>query len=98
MVFSSSIFLFLFLPVFLGIYYLTPFKFRSWVILLGSYSFYAWWRVDFLLLFKAARFFNQAQYLPSYILSCFIYPFFSIYVTFISIFSSYKWKGRSFKK
>ncbi|WP_040280379.1 glycosyltransferase [Psychroserpens damuponensis] len=54
--------------------------------------------IDFLLLFKSARFFNQAQYLSSYILSCFIYPFFSIYVTFISIFSSYKWKGRSFKK
>jgi alginate O-acetyltransferase complex protein AlgI len=51
MVFSSSIFLFLYLPIFLAIYYLTPFRFRSIVILLGSYIFYAWWRVDFLLLF-----------------------------------------------
>jgi len=51
MVFSSSFFLFLFLPVFLATYYLTPFRHRSVVILLGSYSFYAWWRIDFLLLF-----------------------------------------------
>ena len=50
MVFSSNIFLFLFLPAFLGLYYLTPFRHRSLVILIGSYAFYAWWRVDFLLL------------------------------------------------
>jgi alginate O-acetyltransferase complex protein AlgI len=49
-VFSSSIFLFIFLPVFLALYYLIPFKFRSSLILLGSYAFYAWWRIDFLVL------------------------------------------------
>ena len=43
MVFSSNIFLFLFLPAFLGLYYLTPFRHRSLVILIGSYAFYAWW-------------------------------------------------------
>jgi alginate O-acetyltransferase complex protein AlgI len=48
MVFSSESFLFLFLPVFLAIYYLTPLRFRSYPILMGSYVFYAWWRVDFL--------------------------------------------------
>ncbi len=53
MVFSSGIFLFVFLPVFLGLYYLIPFKFRSSLILLGSYLFYAWWRVDFLILLAA---------------------------------------------
>ncbi|MBN8240671.1 MBOAT family protein [Marinobacter hydrocarbonoclasticus] len=58
MVFSSNIFLFLFLPAFLGLYYLTPFRHRSWVILLGSYAFYAWWRVDFLLLFVAVTAWN----------------------------------------
>ena len=57
MVFSSESFLFLFLPVFLGIYYLTPVRFRSYPILLGSYVFYAWWRVDFLgLLFLTTLF------------------------------------------
>ncbi len=50
MVFSSGIFLFIFLPIFLALYYLTPFKFRSSLILLGSYAFYAWWRIDFLVL------------------------------------------------
>ncbi len=48
MVFSSESFLFLFLPVFLVIYYLTPVRLRSYPILVGSYLFYAWWRVDFL--------------------------------------------------
>lgn len=58
MVFSSLIFLFLFLPSFLAVYYLTPFRFRSWVILTGSMIFYAWWRVDFLFLLIAATFVN----------------------------------------
>lgn len=58
MVFSSSIFLFVFLPVFLAIYYLTPQRLRSLTILLGSYSFYAWWRVDFLLLFFVVTLWN----------------------------------------
>jgi alginate O-acetyltransferase complex protein AlgI len=50
MVFSSETFLFLFLPTFLALYYLTPFRFRSALILAGSYLFYGWWRFDFLLL------------------------------------------------
>lgn len=53
MVFSSTIFLFLFLPVFLAVYYLTPTRFRSLTIVVGSYIFYAWWRVDYLLLLVA---------------------------------------------
>lgn len=53
MVFTSPIFLFFFLPLFLSIYYLVPFRYRSAIILLGSYFFYAWWRVDFLFLFFA---------------------------------------------
>lgn len=48
MIFASEIFLFLFLPVFLTGYYLTPLRYRSWSILLGSYVFYGWWRIDFL--------------------------------------------------
>ncbi len=58
MVFCSNIFLFLFLPVFLAIYYLTPFRFKSALILLASYAFYAWWRVDFLLLFFGVTLWN----------------------------------------
>ena len=50
MVFASFEFLFLFLPPFFAVYFLTPFKYRNWVILLFSWAFYAWWRIDFLAL------------------------------------------------
>ncbi len=53
MVFSSESFLFLFLPAFLAIYYLTPMAWRSAVILAGSYLFYGWWRFDYLALLFA---------------------------------------------
>ncbi len=58
MVFSSNIFLFAFLPAFLAIYYLTPLKYRSIPILIGSYAFYAWWRVDFTFLFAGVTLWN----------------------------------------
>lgn len=50
MIFASFEFLFLFLPVFLVAYYLTPEKWRNITILAFSWAFYAWWRVDFLVL------------------------------------------------
>ncbi len=53
MVFASNIFLFVFLPLFLAAYYLAPARWRSLVIVVGSYVFYAWWRADFLLLYLA---------------------------------------------
>ena len=58
MVFSSNVFLFLFLPICLGLYYLCPNRGRNLLILIGSYTFYAWWRVDFLLLFAAVTLWN----------------------------------------
>lgn len=58
MVFSSPIFLFAFLPLFLLVYYLTPFRGKSYVILGASYVFYAWWRPDYLLLFVALTLWN----------------------------------------
>ena len=48
MVFSSEVFLFGFLPAFLALYYLAPARWRNVVILIGSYAFYGWWRLDFL--------------------------------------------------
>lgn len=50
MVFTSNLFLFLFLPIFFPIYYLVPFRAKSAVILVFSYIFYGWWRLDFALL------------------------------------------------
>ncbi|HJT99251.1 MAG TPA: MBOAT family protein [Rhodanobacteraceae bacterium] len=60
MVFSSNVFLFLFLPLFLAVYYMTPDRgrLRNGVVLIGSYVFYAWWRVDFLFLFAAVTIWN----------------------------------------
>ncbi|WP_271410972.1 MBOAT family O-acyltransferase [Pseudomonas sp. Q1-7] len=58
MVFSSNVFLFLFLPTFLGLYYLCGNRYRNLLILIGSYIFYAWWRVDFLALFAAVTLWN----------------------------------------
>lgn len=48
MVFSSTIFLFGFLPLFLGAYYALPKTCRPWLILVASYAFYGWWRVEYL--------------------------------------------------
>lgn len=62
MVFSSNIFLLAFLPLFLAAYYLTPLRFRSLPILMGSYLFYAWWRIDFMLLFAGVTLWNYVIY------------------------------------
>lgn len=48
MIFSSAIFVFGFLPLFLTVYYAVPRAMKSWIILLGSYAFYGWWRLDYL--------------------------------------------------
>jgi len=48
MVFSSIIFIFGFLPVFLAIYYVLPGKYKNFFTLLASYLFYAWGALNFL--------------------------------------------------
>ncbi len=60
MIFASFEFLFLFLPVFYAAYYLTPPRLRNWPILLLSWAFYAWWRVDFLFLLVCVTAFTFA--------------------------------------
>ena len=54
--------------------------------------------IDYLLLSKSAKLFNQASLLNSYFFSGLLYPFFSVFIAFKALFSTYKWKGRSFKK
>ena len=49
MVFSSNIFLFFFLPIFLIAYFITPQKFRNYTLLLFSLVFYAYGAPDFVL-------------------------------------------------
>ncbi len=50
MIFASSIFLYVFLPIFLALYYLSPRKMKSLTLALASYVFYGWWRPDFVIL------------------------------------------------
>ncbi len=49
MVFSSSLFLFLFLPLFLSVYFLSPTRFKNGVILIFSLFFYTWGAPKFVL-------------------------------------------------
>ena len=62
------------------------------------YILFIKFNIDILLIYKSAFFFNQKGVLKYYIFGFLIYPFFSVCVAFISIFSGYKWKGRHFKK
>lgn len=50
MVFSSNIFLFYFLPIFLIAYFITPQRFRNYTLLLFSLVFYAYGAPDFVFL------------------------------------------------
>ena len=42
MVFSSPIFLFIFLPILMAVYWLSPYKAKNWILLVASLFFYAW--------------------------------------------------------
>ena len=53
MVFSSNIFLFFFLPIFLIAYFITPQRFRNYTLLLFSLVFYAYGAPDFVFLLVA---------------------------------------------
>lgn len=50
MVFSSSIFLFIFLPALLLMYFITPNKLKNYTLLIFSLIFYAWGEPKLLLL------------------------------------------------
>lgn len=56
MVFSSLVFIYLFLPVHLLFYYLTPSKYKNYVLLLFSLIFYAWAGPVFLLVLLGEAF------------------------------------------
>ena len=56
------------------------------------------WSIDFLLLFKTARFFKQEILLFSYVFSSLLYPIFNVSIALLSFFKSYEWKGRRFAK
>lgn len=54
--------------------------------------------IDFLLIYKTATYTNQKDVMKSYFFAFFLYPFFTVYVVFASVFRGYKWKGRDHYK
>lgn len=58
MVFSSTLFLFVFLAVFLVIYHLTPARLKNIVLLVASLAFYAWGAPKFLFILLASLVLN----------------------------------------
>ena len=68
----------------------------SWQFL--SILFVMKFSIDILFISRSSCFFKQNITLISFPLNSFIYPFFVVLVSFYSIFFSYKWKGRQFKR
>ena len=54
--------------------------------------------LDYILLNKIYRFYNQKFLFQYYLLGGFLYPFFSLFVAIISFRTTYHWKGRKFNK
>lgn len=68
----------------------------SWLFL--SIIFVVKFSVDLLFVSRSSSFYRQNTTLTSYPINSLIYPFFVVLVSCFSVFSSYTWKGRSFKK
>lgn len=77
--------------VVMAILNLISYKIVLYILLIKFY-------IDLLLIYKSAQFFEQKSVLKTYIPSFFIYPIFTVYVAFLSVFSEYKWKSRTYKK
>ena len=59
MVFSSPIFVFLFLPVVLGLHVIVPMKWRNSLLLVASLAFYAWGETKFIFVLLLSIVFNH---------------------------------------
>ncbi|MBU3822002.1 glycosyltransferase [Flavobacteriaceae bacterium XHP0103] len=82
---------FVVLSILFCLFNLFSFKSLLYILVLKLY-------VDFLLLYKTASFFNSKHVLKSYLLGFLVYPFFSVFIALTSVFKSYTWKDRTFKK
>lgn len=58
MLFSSAVFLFLFLPLVLLLYFISPNKLKNYILLLASLFFYAWGEPKFLIIMLLSIFMN----------------------------------------
>lgn len=61
MVFSSTVFLFLFLPTFLTLYYICPSAFRNTILFIASLIFYAWEEPIYILIMLFSTIFDYAN-------------------------------------
>jgi len=61
MVFSSTVFLFLFLPTFLTIYYICPSKLRNTILFIASLIFYAWEEPIYIFIMLFSTLFDYAN-------------------------------------
>lgn len=61
MVFSSIVFLFIFLPIVLGLYYITPRRYRNWLLFAVNLLFYGWGEPIFVLLMIASTVVNYVS-------------------------------------
>lgn len=96
--FAKLVGIFVFLGNLMCIAFVPLVLFNVLTLKIGMSLFVIKFCIDFLLLFKTARFFKQETLLLSYVFSSLLYPVFSVYVALLSLFKSYQWKGRTFKK
>ena len=54
--------------------------------------------LDFLLIYRTAKFFGRTEALRAYLASSLIYPFFVLFVSLSTLGGSYQWKGRAYNK
>ena len=74
---------------------LLPFAFLNWKVFL--IAFLIKYIVDYILLYKSNAYLRKGKYFVP-VASSVIYPFFSSLVGIYSLFGSFKWKGRIFRK
>ncbi|WP_231896348.1 glycosyltransferase [Gramella sp. MAR_2010_147] len=75
---------------------LTFFKLFSYQFLM--LIFLLKFNLDFILIYKSAKFMNRENLMRHYLWSSLLYPFFTVYVAILSFFNGYEWKGRRFHK
>ena len=92
----SGFLIFLMNALILILFVLSIFKLVDFFILL--YFFTAKFLLDLFLMLKMATFFNNKKLIYSYPLCSLLYPFFSVFIVVNSVFTSYEWKGRHFRK
>ncbi|SNR80811.1 glycosyltransferase family 2 protein [Lutibacter flavus] len=54
--------------------------------------------VDLILIIKSTRFLKSNLSLRYYLITCVFYPFYIAFISFSTLFKTYQWKGRTFKK